>query len=415
VVQFELFLVIAPFAVLLTVLTLVFLLTHIHKGRFLTLFGLLLCVTGLLVGNVLELLAKTPESLLFFSRFTYTALVFTPVFWLLFALEFVYGTTHKLLHYFWALSIIPLLTIFVALTNPVYHLQWADNSIQHFGPWLVNVVHSYGPWFYVHALYCYVLYLAGVFVVFKEYFERSRIYRRQSLLAIFAISFPIAVNFVYILRLIPGIIRDYSPLALAVSSGCMFQLVYRYRLIDTSSPAQAATIHDMDSAVLVLDSDGRVLDFNQKASQLLQGSAIPIPGAIAGWSKPLLADASNWKGHKKIVTIGGQSVVCDVSTISSGSSRHAFLVTVHGFDVADVGALNNEESLPAEDFPHLTKTEQKIALLLTRLCSNKEIAVKLSISENTAKTHVRNILRKSGVNNRALFAEQFRKSLTRDV
>jgi RNA polymerase sigma factor (sigma-70 family) len=46
---------------------------------------------------------------------------------------------------------------------------------------------------------------------------------------------------------------------------------------------------------------------------------------------------------------------------------------------------------------NLTAREREIALLVARGCTNKQIAETLVISEETVKTHIRNILQKLGL------------------
>jgi DNA-binding NarL/FixJ family response regulator len=59
--------------------------------------------------------------------------------------------------------------------------------------------------------------------------------------------------------------------------------------------------------------------------------------------------------------------------------------------------LSRQRAKPAE---HLTQREIELLRLVAEGMSNKAIARRLSISENTAKYHVRNILQKLGVHNR---------------
>lgn len=48
----------------------------------------------------------------------------------------------------------------------------------------------------------------------------------------------------------------------------------------------------------------------------------------------------------------------------------------------------------------LTKRETEIMHLIAKGCSNKQMAARLFISEETVKMHVKNIFRKLDVNNR---------------
>ena len=71
---------------------------------------------------------------------------------------------------------------------------------------------------------------------------------------------------------------------------------------------------------------------------------------------------------------------------------------------------------PAARVDQLTARECEILALVGRARSNKQIALELTISERTARTHVSNILRKLDLSSRteaALFAE--RAGLVRDT
>ena len=58
---------------------------------------------------------------------------------------------------------------------------------------------------------------------------------------------------------------------------------------------------------------------------------------------------------------------------------------------------------PSADEPAhvLTRREEEISILVTRGLTNRQIASELSISEHTAATHVRSILKKLGLKSRA--------------
>ena len=67
--------------------------------------------------------------------------------------------------------------------------------------------------------------------------------------------------------------------------------------------------------------------------------------------------------------------------------------------------LENETEMATEEVKNgynslLTKRETEIMHLIAKGCSNKQMAARLFISEETVKMHVKNIFRKLGVNNR---------------
>jgi DNA-binding NarL/FixJ family response regulator len=65
---------------------------------------------------------------------------------------------------------------------------------------------------------------------------------------------------------------------------------------------------------------------------------------------------------------------------------------------------------PASDLDQLTTREREVLELVAKRASNKEIAATLSISEYTVKNHLRNILAKLHLGNRAQAAQALLKS-----
>ena len=63
------------------------------------------------------------------------------------------------------------------------------------------------------------------------------------------------------------------------------------------------------------------------------------------------------------------------------------------------------------EFVSLTLREQEIALLIREGLSNREIADRLVVAEQTVKTHVSSILRKFGVKQRSEIAAFIRRHL----
>jgi DNA-binding NarL/FixJ family response regulator len=64
------------------------------------------------------------------------------------------------------------------------------------------------------------------------------------------------------------------------------------------------------------------------------------------------------------------------------------------------GLKQSTEAKAEQKLPHFTPREQEIISAILTGCVNKEIAAKLSISEETVKRHLSNIFAKAGVSNR---------------
>ena len=65
-----------------------------------------------------------------------------------------------------------------------------------------------------------------------------------------------------------------------------------------------------------------------------------------------------------------------------------------------------DDAAPALFPDRLTGQESRVVAELLRGCSNRQIARRLDLSENTVKFHMKNILRKFGVRSRMLIVVQ---------
>jgi DNA-binding NarL/FixJ family response regulator len=65
-----------------------------------------------------------------------------------------------------------------------------------------------------------------------------------------------------------------------------------------------------------------------------------------------------------------------------------------------------KQPLPALAAPEISRREREVLRLLVEGCSNKEIANELRIIESTVKSHVAQLLRKTGVANRTALSVQ---------
>ena len=83
------------------------------------------------------------------------------------------------------------------------------------------------------------------------------------------------------------------------------------------------------------------------------------------------------------------------------TSEEAIEFALQSKDPTTTQSITPEPSHGSPQSAVLTRREEEVAALLARGLSNRQIASKLSISEHTAATHVRAILKKLGLRSRA--------------
>ena len=130
-----------------------------------------------------------------------------------------------------------------------------------------------GPGFYAHAIFSYALVTIALGLLLYELGEVDSIYRKQVAAVFTAALVPIASNAAYLLE---ATRIDYTPAAFALTVGVFFVAMFRYDLIDVTPVAREAVIDALDSGVLVVDADGRILDANPTQRELLGSDRDPI-------------------------------------------------------------------------------------------------------------------------------------------
>ena len=230
---------------------------------------------------ILELAATELSSKIFWIKFMFAGVVATPVAWLVFALEYTgrkaWTTRLRLL----LLSILPLITMGIILTNDIHQLFWTSASLAHEGGFLLLNTGN-GPWFWVHAAYTYALIMIGLVLVVRALLRWPAQYRGQMVWILLATLTPLIANAITIFKILP-ILIDLTPFAFTVTGVGMAYALFRHRLLDIAPLARDLVIDGMKDGMIVLDANRRIVDINPAAQKIigLSGEQQPIGKSMA--------------------------------------------------------------------------------------------------------------------------------------
>ena len=226
------------------------------------------CVIIWLFGALLEIASDRYTIQLAALNIQYVGKSFAPYAWFVFALKY-YGYDEKLTRkVLFLLGIIPLITIIAGYTNDVHHLMWTSVSQQNIGL-LTVLTKEYGIWSWVSTPYNYLLIIAGTFIIGLRLAGDPRLYRGQGASLLAAITIPLALNVMYYLG-IPREGIDLTPCAFSISGLTIALAFFRLHLLDIRPVAYNTIIENMNSAVIVLDTTGRVTWLNKAAESILR-------------------------------------------------------------------------------------------------------------------------------------------------
>ena len=214
----------------------------------------------------------------FWAKLEYLGVLSTPVFFLLFALE--YYQSHKWLSRRWVFPLfsIPLFSWVLVLTNELHGLIWSGFAAQSNN----LLVYEHGIWFWIGVVgYSYMVILIGTVLLVGGALRFLKTYRVQMLLVISGALIPWAGNLIYTLGLSP--IAGFEPTSFLFSlTGLLLALaIFRFHLLDLIPVALQKVVDSLVELIFVLDIQGRLVYINPAARDALGGGQNNLIGQPA--------------------------------------------------------------------------------------------------------------------------------------
>lgn len=248
----------------------------------LTLFLLMVAVAQWGLFSAVEIAAQTIPEKIFWSKIAYIGTLTSPVFFLLFALDYTGKRKWLSFQSTSLFLIIPVLTFLLALTNEHHGQIWNSFTPHPENPMILQYGH--GPLFWVGVFgYGYLCILIASILLLRAALNLPHTYRQQSVALLLASVFPWGGNLFYLsgLHLLQGI--DLTPISFSITGMISAYAIFRFRLLDLVPVARDVLIEIMQDGVIVLDSKNRLLDINPSALKMIgkdQKSIIGSPVTV---------------------------------------------------------------------------------------------------------------------------------------
>ncbi|GEM_PF-1353729 len=215
----------------------------------------------------IEFLAPTLSGKVLAAKGKYLGIAPLGPLWFVFATQYT-GRANWLTPRFRLLLIAAtILTILLAFTNDAHHWIWTETSLDPDGFPELYVRH--GPLFWVTSLLAYMLIIAGIVLLVFAYLRGPRLYRRQAGVMVLGALIPFVGNMLYLFNLVPLHGMDLTPFSFAFSGLVLLFGYYRFGLLDLIPVAATTVIHNLRDAVIVMDSQNRIVSFNPAAEKYL--------------------------------------------------------------------------------------------------------------------------------------------------
>lgn len=167
-----------------------------------------------------------------------------------------------------ALCIIPVITVFLALTSRYHTFFRYGYSVNLTGP-LPTLHFTNGPWYQFYIIYTYILILTSLLLLILVRERTPRTFLIQRTILIIALILPSFSSLLFEMGFnpIPGV-NITSSLFLIV--GILYAIaLFRYGFLDIIPIARSRVIEEMSMPMIVLNASGKIVDMNPAASTLL--------------------------------------------------------------------------------------------------------------------------------------------------
>lgn len=223
-------------------------------------------ILGWILTDFLERVVPDPATKLWWHNACYLFIGTLPVFWFVLVLRLVGRDAILTRSVWWALWIIPLVFNLGAWTNGWHHALGGD-PVPVNTPFSQVLIATRGPLYVLFYTYACVLNLCSLALLAWACRHREPLFLRQFVGFLVGEAAVLVPNLLYMLRIPPFVDFDLTSLALGVASFSIAWGVFRFRGFDATPVARATLLDQLDLALVVVDHQQRILDFNRFAAE----------------------------------------------------------------------------------------------------------------------------------------------------
>ncbi|MBA4408188.1 MAG: histidine kinase N-terminal 7TM domain-containing protein [Bacteroidota bacterium] len=225
-----------------------------------------------------EFAATDIETKIMWSKFSYLGIVYCPVSFFFFSLEFSSSERFRNKKFVIALYSIATFLLISPFTNELHFLHWKSFSIN---PETNATDYVYGPFFWIIFVFSYLTLMTGIIKVFLLYFRLSAFYKKQITLLFIASLFPPIGNLIYVFQLNPVPGFDWTPFTFLVTGILIAINISRYKMFDLVPFARNKLIDIIPDGILILDKSLRIADYNPVLRKLIDTDQKELIGKMA--------------------------------------------------------------------------------------------------------------------------------------
>ncbi len=212
----------------------------------------------------LEQISPNAQLQIFFGRIQYFGIAPLPVLWLIFTLQYVQQDGWLRRPVLYALSIVPLLSLGLVLTDHWHGLIWQATEFQ--SEPFPKLIITHGWWFdWVLIPYGYALYIVSNCALLIAFFSGSKLHRKQTLVLVGTTIFPLFFNLLYLIAGVHLYGLDVTPIGFGFATIIVYFDLFDAKFLDVAPISYKTVFLCTTDAVILLDTRHRVVDLNPAA------------------------------------------------------------------------------------------------------------------------------------------------------
>lgn len=162
---------------------------------------------------------------------------------------------------------VALVVTLLVFTNEYHHLIWPEITPMQTENGLL-LKYSHGLVLYIFALYCAVILVTGLVILFRSLRNAPPLFRWQVWLVIAGSVAPWIGNSLYLAGLSPLPSIDATPVGFIFTGITFLYAIARYQMFDLMPVARDTLFDELMDGVIVLDEKKRIADINSAATEL---------------------------------------------------------------------------------------------------------------------------------------------------
>lgn len=233
------------------------------------LFILLLLIVLWCAAYTLELNFTEKIPKLMADKVKYISVASISVMFLFYVLRYAHPSPRKLPAAVSLLFVPPAVFIALMFTNELHGLMYVSTSVYHVDNFAYTFLYQqYGIAMKISSVYSYsVMFAAFAYLIYVSV-KTTRLISAQAIMLLFSATVPIFINAMYYLRVFSGSYMDYTPIALLFSAVLLTYLTTGTRQFYLRPLARDMIVKKTLDGIILLDSEGLVLDVNPIAESI---------------------------------------------------------------------------------------------------------------------------------------------------